>query len=112
MKSLLLLVAAVAGFVLYYRSHEELKEAKVQIEALTGKVNEAQQAQEKLTKERDEARRQLAARPSTPAPPATPKPATWFDKRLDESTGRLESTPPGATTPKHNPGLEPGARPK
>lgn len=107
MKALLILVLVGVIAFLAYQNHEKKltmemmtneqssKDAIQREEDLKDKVRKATMEAQTLKQERDDARRQLVAANEEIArlTRTTPKPVTWFDKRLEENSGRLNATP-------------------
>ncbi len=76
------------------------KDALQREEDLKEKVRKATVEAQTLKQERDDARRQLVAANEEIArlTRTTPKPVTWFDKRIEENSGRLNATPAPAAS--------------
>lgn len=121
MKALLILVLVGVVAFLAYRNHE--KDQAVQMlaneQAAKENVRHEDEMQDKVRKafaekeaavreaqilkrERDEARQEVTAANQEIArlTRTTPKPASWFERRLEENSGRLSSTPAPSNSPR------------
>lgn len=105
MKTLLLLVLIAAGGFLYYRQTQqtltdERAQRAAEVADATKQIDELKQAKDKISKERDDARRQVVALNVEVGrlTNSTPKPSPWFEKRLEQGSARLDAPPSAAGT--------------
>jgi peptidoglycan hydrolase CwlO-like protein len=112
-KTLVILVLIVTLSFVAYRSHQQKLEVQAALEESVQREAEEKKKAEtdvaKLKQERDEARQEVVAANAEIGrlTQTTPKPVSWFNKRIEESSERLTSKPapaggvhrPGQTAP-------------